>query len=265
MTVTLLISTYNWPQALRLCILSALSQSRMPDQIVICDDGSTSETAETVKALQASSPVRIDYVWQEDKGFRAAKSRNRGMAVATGEYIIQVDGDMLMHREFVADHLALARKGFLIRGRRIMLTPEATEHYCVAGELPRLDFRCKGVAKRRFNAIHMPRVARWIAPHYRQGRTGFMGCNMSFWREDFMAVNGYDEFFEGWGSEDSDLGIRMTMNGVRHIDLKFAGIAFHLHHGHPFMHNRKKNQDYSERDRVPGEIRARKGLDQYLA
>lgn len=265
MKITLLISTYNWPEALRLCVLSAFKQSRLPDEIVISDDGSKQATADTIAALREISPVPIIHVWQEDKGFRLAKSRNLGVLASSGDYIIQTDGDILMHRHFVADHEALAREGYMMRGRRICLNEKITKRLCSSNsdKLPRLDFFCPGIEKRRLNALYLPSVARRIAPSYRKNRPGIMGCNMAFWRKDFEAVNGYDETFEGWGSEDSDLAIRMQLNGVGKMDLKFAAICFHLWHGHPFMQNSKKNKAYTDRARSTGDIKSPKGLDSY--
>ena len=239
MTATLIISTYNRPDALRLCVLSALRQTRLPGQIVIGDDGSGPETARTVKELQALSPVPITHVWQEDKGFRVAKIRNLSVAAATGDYIIQVDGDIIMDRRFVSDHLALS-------------------------QLPHLGLFSRGIESRRMNALHLMPMAKRIAAGYKKNRPGIMGCNMSFWREDFVAVNGYDESFNGWGFEDSDLAIRMQMNGVRKHDLKFVAIAWHLHHGHPYMANKDENYKRMQCNRKAGEVRSSLGIDRHL-
>lgn len=264
MTVTLMISTYNRPDALRLCVMSALRQTRLPDQIVIGDDGSRPDTAEAVKELQAASPVPITYVWQPDEGFQLAKIRNRSVAAATGEYIIQVDGDIIMDRRFVADHVALARPGVMLRGRRVCLTDPRSRALCAQGRLPRLGLFSLGIEKRRLNALHLLPLAKWLSPRYRKHRAGIMGCNMSFWKKDFAAVNGYDENFVGWGCEDSDLATRMEMNGTGKMDLKFAAIAWHLHHGHPHMDNLDNNQARNRRERTAAEILSPKGLDQYL-
>lgn len=264
MTVTLIISTYNRPDALRLCVLSALNQTHLPDQIVIGDDGSTAETAEAVKELQASSTVPITYVWQPDEGFQLAKIRNRSVAASTGEYIIQVDGDIILGRRFVADHVALARPGVMLRGRRVCLTDPRSRRLCAEGRLPHLGLFSPGVEKRRLNAARLLPLARWLAPRYRKHRAGIMGCNMSFWRKDFDDVNGYDENFVGWGCEDSDLATRMEMNGVGKMDIKFAATAWHLHHGHPHMENLASNQARNRRERTAAEVLSPKGLDQYL-
>ena len=44
MKTTLIITTYNWPEALELVLISILNQSIVPDEIIIADDGSTNKT-----------------------------------------------------------------------------------------------------------------------------------------------------------------------------------------------------------------------------
>ena len=75
---------------------------------------------------------------------------------------------------------------------------------------------------------------------------------MSFWRSDFLAINGYDEFFEGWGKEDDDLTHRLQRKGCKKRSLRFAGIVYHLWHGHESMES-----DRSEERRVGKECRSR--------
>lgn len=261
MTSTLLISTYNWPEALRLTLLSAFRQRELPTRIVICDDGSRSDTKALIDAMRPLSPVSLEHLWQEDKGFRLARVRNMGIAYTPDDYIIQIDGDLILHPCFVADHLAAARCGAMLRGRRVPLNEDITKRLCAAGVLPRLGFMSSGIEKRRLNTLRLPALARLLAPRYRKNRPGIMGCNMSYWREDVEAVNGYDETFEGWGSEDSDLCIRMQLNGVNKLDLKFAAVAYHLWHGHSAMDNKQKNEDYSRRVHSPGDVLAPRGLN----
>ena len=118
---SLLISTYNWPDALELCLKSVLLQSTMPGEIIICDDGSTAETAKVVADFTKISPVPVVHVWQEDKSFRLAMIRNKGFVVATGRYIIQADGDLIFHQHFIRDHLRFAKPGYFTTGSRVLL------------------------------------------------------------------------------------------------------------------------------------------------
>ena len=52
MTVSLIISTYNSPKALDLCLMSVLQQSVLPDEVLIADDGSNEETRKIVEEFK---------------------------------------------------------------------------------------------------------------------------------------------------------------------------------------------------------------------
>lgn len=100
MKVSLIITTYNWIEALNVTLQSAMQQSILPNEIIIADDGSGQETMDFIKEWQKKSKIPIIHSWQEDKGFRAASSRNKGIAKAKYEYIIMVDGDLHLHKNF---------------------------------------------------------------------------------------------------------------------------------------------------------------------
>src|SRR6187402_301013 len=125
MKTALLIATYNWPQALHLVLKSAMAQSVLPDEILIADDGSKEETKELIAQFQKDSPIPIRHFWQEDKGFRKSKILNKSVADSTSQYIIQVDGDCIMHPKFVEDHKNAAEKGVYLYGSRVNILPEA--------------------------------------------------------------------------------------------------------------------------------------------
>ena len=82
---TLLITTYNWPEALEQTVRSAFAQTVAPDEIVIADDGSTDETRQLIERLGNESRIPIIHVWQEDKGFLRTTILNKGIAKASGE------------------------------------------------------------------------------------------------------------------------------------------------------------------------------------
>lgn len=113
-----------------------LRQTILPDEIVIADDGSGEETRELIKRLQKESSVPIIHVWQEDDGFRKTIILNKAIAKITGEYILQVDGDVILSRHFVSDHLELAEKNHFVCGSRVKLDPKITERIFKTGIFP---------------------------------------------------------------------------------------------------------------------------------
>ena len=103
--VSILVSTYNWPEALEFSLRSMFAQTILPDEIVIADDGSTQETKELIDKLRKETTIPIKHVWHEDKGFRKTIILNMAIAQITGDYILQVDGDVVLSPHFVSDHL----------------------------------------------------------------------------------------------------------------------------------------------------------------
>ena len=78
MTVSLIISTYNWPRALYLCLDSVMQQTVMPSEIIIADDGSGIATRDVVRHFEAVSPVPVRHIWHEDDGFRLGGNPQQG-------------------------------------------------------------------------------------------------------------------------------------------------------------------------------------------
>lgn len=234
--VSLMVSTYNWKEALALVLGSAARQSRLPDEVIVADDGSRPDTAAMLREVAKDFPVPLRHVWQPDDGFRLARCRNRGIAAARGDYVIQVDGDMILHRHFVADHMHLARPGRFLQGTRIRTTERETARL-LAGGRARFGWFVDAVYRtdgdrstyhfgRRHHSLRLP----WLA-RLKSRATGHpMGCNVSFWRSDLLRVNGYDERMQGYGSEDLEIDIRLHNAGLRRSQIKFEALALHLEH-----------------------------------
>ena len=107
MKLTLIITTYNWPESLLLVIESIKRQTVLPDEIVFADDGSTNSTKDLITSFKNSFDIKIIHSWQEDIGFRVARSRNNAINKSFGDYIILIDGDMILHTNFIKDHMDL--------------------------------------------------------------------------------------------------------------------------------------------------------------
>src|SRR6478736_8947 len=111
MRTSLVLTTYNWKQALDLCLDSVTRQRVLPDEVVVADDGSRPDTGELVRERAKDFPCPLIHAWQADSGFRAARVRNLGTAASSGDYVVFVDGDMILHPEFIADHTRLIKPG----------------------------------------------------------------------------------------------------------------------------------------------------------
>jgi glycosyltransferase involved in cell wall biosynthesis len=257
------ISTYNWPQALKLCLLSVKGQTVLPDEVVIADDGSTGDTRLLIEEFQKDFPVPIKHVWHADEGFQLAKIRNRAIAASSYEYIIQIDGDLVLHPKFVSDHVKFAKKGSFVTGSRVILDKAYSENLLQQGSI-NVKLSDKGISNRS-NGYRITFLRDYLAERYRKNDMLYMrGCNMAFWRDDLVRVNGYNEAFSGWGREDNEVAVRLINSGIIKRVLKFAGVVFHIYHPEKPRTSLQSN-DKLLNDAINQKItRCDAGLDQYL-
>jgi glycosyltransferase involved in cell wall biosynthesis len=231
-SVAILIATYNWPQALQQTLMSVANQTIQPNEVLIADDGSDERTSKLIQAFKLNHPnLNIIHVWHEDNGFRLAAIRNKSIRMAQSDYIIQIDGDIILDQHFIADHLRLKEKGFFVTGSRLLLGKKITDALLESEKVNFARLRWKG--KNFFNTIRIPMFTGLLQNSYKtKGKYLYYvkGCNMAFWKSDLYLVNGYDESFNGWGREDTDICIRLIHAGVKKKFIKFGGVQYHLHH-----------------------------------
>lgn len=265
MRTSLVLTTYNRPDALRLVLASALAQSVLPAEVLVADDGSAEPTTDVVRSFVtrfAERGVPLRHVWHPDEGFRAAAIRNRALAQATGEYILLIDGDCVLHRDFVRSHLAFMRPGRFVQGTRVLLDAERAARALAAGEI-RFGVLERGIGNRP-NAVPIG----WLSPFVptpSDPLSGVRSCNMGFWLADARRVNGFNERFVGWGREDSEFVVRLVNAGVRRRKLKFGGIMYHLWHPERPRDALETNDELLAAVRAAGAVWADDGMDKYDA
>ncbi len=224
---SLIVATYNWPGALNRCLQSVAKQKVLPDEVVIADDGSGEETRLLIERVKLDFPVPIIHVWQEDRGFRKSEVLNKAARACSGQYVIQIDGDVILHRHFVSDHHQAAEENTFIRGSRARLTSPKTEEVLNNPE-KHLHFLSRGLLN-KLNAIHLPQL-RFLAHRKKMCSRSVRGSNLAFWKKDFVLANGYNNELQGWGHEDEELAARFINNSIIKKIVKLSAIQFHLHH-----------------------------------
>ncbi|QZT36136.1 glycosyltransferase family 2 protein [Halosquirtibacter xylanolyticus] len=255
--ISLIITTYNWPKALDVVLERLLDQTLFPDEVIIADDGSTSETKELIDLWRGKLPFPIIHSWIEDDGFRAAMSRNMAIEKSKYNYIIFIDGDILIRNHFIEDHRKYRQDGYFISGSRARLSKSLTSKI-LNKEIKRENFFTKGVG-RRLTFIRWPfyhRMFPGILNHYRKVRS----CHLSVWREDLIDVDGFDESFEGWGLEDSDLVVRLMNNGVKRKNIHLLASCSHIYHEQKENDRFAENEEYLKGAIGEKYICARKGI-----
>ncbi len=271
---TVVIAVYNdW--RLLACLLASL-KAQWHDQfdVAIADDGSDSTFVAQVRQVQAQGyPFDIRHYWQEDKGFGKTIVMNRAVADAQNPYLIFIDGDCVVQKHFVDDHLRLAKKGQCLAGRRVDVARAA---------LDVLDTtRPETMWKRhifRLVWMSLTRRSRHVEKGFRVGigrinrftykARGIVGCNFSIFREDLMSINGFDERFNTtWGAEDSDVDRRLRLKGVR---IQSAFMCAAMIHFDALYHKRdawakasvdSDKPDYFEMAAAEGSAWTRFGID----
>jgi len=262
MKTSLIITTYNNPDYLQKVLDSVSLQKVMPNEVIIADDGSGIDTRILIDSFMKKSHVKILHSWQEDKGFRAARSRNLAISQSSGEYIILVDGDMLLDPRFVSDHIKHAKRGCFIQGSRVLLNNFLTNKILNKNlEILKLNFFTKGLENRK-NSIHSSVLSR-VFSFNSKGFNGIRTCNMSFFREDFYSVNGFNNEIEGWGREDSELVARLYNYGLMRFNLKFSAIQYHLFHAENKRDNLQRNDEILKKTINNKSVKCRFGVNEF--
>ena len=217
MLISVIIATYNRPDALVAVLNGLRRQTDREFEILIADDGSDVKTSNAIHSMHGKLGVPIQRIWQPDRGFRAAAIRNRAIAKAQGEYIIFLDGDCVPRPEFIARHRKLAEPGHYVFGQRALLSEQYTDHVLKtqidlsAKSIPSLiASRLRGRINRLLPFLNVPLGPFRKFPWY--GWQRLRGCNFAAWREDLIRIDGFDGAYVGWGGfqkegQDWDFGL----------------------------------------------------------
>ena len=243
MLISVILSTYNNYDTLCLTLDSLARQNDTNFEVIIADDGS----AERCKALTTQYteclPYQCHHIWHEDKGFRLATIRNLGVDAAKGGYLIFLDDDCLVRKDFVSQHRRFSEKGWFISGKRVNLS-ESFSKRCMTEKLSVQDWSPQRwlLPKLRgdINKISLlfPTIPEILLLKRRKNSSlGARGCNLSMFSEDFYRVNGFDEAFHDWGFEDTELITRLLNLGIKHKRIRYNVLVYHLWHPSRSMDN----------------------------
>ena len=234
--ISILLATYNWPQALKLCLESLATQTDKNFEIIIADDGSTESTKQVIESMKGSHPAVIKHLWQEDQGFRKTKILNQAIAAAHGNYLVFLDGDCIVQPDFVARHRELAQKGYLVTGSRILLNQTLTQELLTWSNWSFTRFTEGLISKRLSGGInkYWPLKIKLGNGSWRDYKKfvwrRIKGCNMACWKADAEAISGFDETMTGWGHEDADFIFRLQHLGIHRKSGSWSTEVLHLFH-----------------------------------
>jgi glycosyltransferase involved in cell wall biosynthesis len=234
-TISLIVSTYNRPDYLSIVLEAVGSQDDQGFELVIADDGSTTETKELIEKFKSSHSIDVLHIWHEDDGFRKSEILNKSITAANGDYLVFLDGDCVPRTSYISDHRKLARKNRIVGCSRILLDQTITQHIIDNKLQPSkwslfefLKLRISGHANRILPLIRFPLNAfRNQTPKRWQK---IRGCNFGIYRKEIIKIGGFDESFTGWGYEDSDLAVRAINSGSLVKRGDYLATVLHLWH-----------------------------------
>ncbi len=273
MKISVVVSTYNRPDALQAVLEGFCHQqaSSLEWEVIVADDGSSGKTSDVVEAFRDRLSGRLKHVWHEDMGFRLAEIRNRAVMQASGDYLVFLDGDCIPLPDFIAQQAILAEAGWVVAGNRILLGQDFTDVYLKGQVKPVfewtwLDWGIRRLHGRINNALGWLRLP---LPKWRKKRAQdwrlLRGCNIGVWTNDFLAVDGFDATFSGWGYEDSDFAVRLLRDGVKIKNGRFAVPVMHLWHRENDRSQSGENWARFEASLHGSHVRAVSGLSGLLA
>lgn len=249
MNTELIIATYNNPRSLILCLESVRAQTVLPQQVAFADDGSGDETRAIIDGF-ALPGVQIRHVWHEDAGFRKCEILNKAIASSTADYLIFIDGDVMIHPGFIARHLACAKPGRFMTGSLIRLDQAATDS--VTPEMVRAGQVFNRGWLRANRAIDglstwlktkpFPLPVMSLLDRLSPVRASLCGANASAFRDEILAVGGYDQRMV-YGAEDKELGARLANNGTRGAHLRYSAPLVHLDHARGYVTDEGRNRN----------------------
>lgn len=238
-TVGVVFTTYNRPLDLERVLAGYARQSHERFEIVIADDGSGPETRECIERARREWNLNIRHVWHEDIGFRKCRILNRAIVETGADYLIFTDGDCIPHPGFIAGHVALAQPGHFISGGCVRLGAAATQAITARDVLDGNVFDSRWLQSRGETSLNLRKLLFSSPPWHTvmntitTTRPTWNGHNASTWREEVLAVNGFDERL-GYGGLDREFGERLERCGMKGIQARYSLVCLHLDHPRPY-------------------------------
>ncbi len=236
---SIIVSVYKDTEALEFILESLKQQSVPADQIIISEDGDSAEMKTFVDSKKGEFPNLI-HLSQPDVGWRKNIALNNAIKAAENEYLIFIDGDCIPYGSFIEAHAKNAQKGVVLCGKRFELGPNFTE------KLKKKEITPKEIEKKFL--WYLPSMikdhARHVEDGFHLGVKNFLtdlihdrpvrhivGCNFSCYKEDFLAINGFDETFElPSEGEDVDPSWRFFGMGFKLQSCRSSANIMHLYH-----------------------------------
>ena len=241
MKISLIIAVYKDITALGLILETLTYQTYKNFEVIVAEDAHSIEMKNFIQEANLKYTFDVKHTYQEDKGVRKARSQNNALLAASGVYVIFIDGDCLLYSTFIEGHIILSKKKRVLSGRRVNIPIEYVLNI-KKKELKVLDIEknylfcyyswiLKKSVRYQQGIYIKPCSILYKLLHLRKPSASILGCNFSCWRDDLIAINGFDESYgETAISDDIDLEWRFKAYGLEIVSCKNAANMFHLDH-----------------------------------
>ena len=233
--VTVIIATYNMPQWLEKVLWGYECQEYRNFDIIVADDGSGEETKTVIEKFKEQSGLTVTHLWHKDEGYRRQTILNKAIEEASASYILFTDGDCIPRKDFIATHVSLAERGRFLSGGYCKLPMDISQQIgkenifseqCFSpGWLKQKGLQGKSQLRKLSASPGWGKFLDRITP----ANASFNNCNTSVWKDDLLAVNGYDERMQ-YGGPDRELGERLENNNIKGKQVRHRAICIHLDH-----------------------------------
>jgi len=267
MRISVIVSTFNSPKSLNKALIGYRCQTVKDFEIVIADDGSTSETADLIEKFRSETGVQLVHVRHDHQGFRKTVILNKAITASSGDYLIFTDGDCIPRKDFVRRHAKAARPSCFTTGMFHRLPPQTSESITHEDIVSGACFRPKWLQEHGYTSqedltkLAIPPFFAPIVDFASRNRPHWAGGNSAAWRRDIIAVNGFNEKMR-YGGEDTEFGVRLMNFGVRVIRVRNSAVVLHMEHERPYRSEEEfaSNRAVIEESRKNGTICCEEGL-----
>jgi len=237
-SLSLVVAVYNKPEALRFVLEGCARQSLRDFEVIVADDGSGDEVRGVIADAREAHDYPLVHLWHPDEGWRKNVMLNNGIRASRAGHIVFIDGDCIPSRHFLRDHWRERKTGHVLLGRRVETSDRWTKNLTLddvrSGRFERIGWRelSDGLAGRSLRVEDGIRIPSSILRGLLlRSVTGMLGSNFSASKDDLIAVNGFDELYDGPGcGEDSDIQYRLSLLGVEGKSMRNLAIQYHLYH-----------------------------------
>ena len=247
---SIVISTYNSPVWLEKVLHGYNNQSYRMFEIVIADDGSKQETKELIDRMAKEVFYPIVHVWHEDRGFQKSQILNKAVEACNTPYIIMSDGDCIPRKDFVEQHVKYREEGYFLSGGYFMLPMDISEAITAEDIYKENCFNVSWLKKHglkasfKNNKLNSGSVKAGILNFITPTNASWNGHNASGWKDDIIAINGFDERMQ-YGGQDRELGERLFNYGIKSKQIRYNAVVVHLDHPRGY-----KNQESIDKNRA---------------